>query len=481
MQALRGVSLELFPGEVHALVGENGAGKSTLVKILAGVHRPDTGELALQGKTVVLHGPRAARELGVAVIHQHPNVFPDLNVAENVFIGELPRTGLRAVDRGALRSRAKALFESLGVRLNTDLPLRGLSIADQQLVEIAKTLSQKARVVVMDEATASLSANEVERLFEIVHQLRQRGVAILFTSHRLDEVRVLADRITVLRDGQHVITSPANAITVSEIVRHMVGRNIESLFPKQRAAVRDTVLEVRGLSRGYAFRDITFAVRSGEIVGFAGLVGSGRSEIARAIFGIDPVDSGHVLISGQVVVIKSPDDARQHGIAYVPEDRHEQGLILDFSIASNISLPSLRRLSRFLVVDSRRERSLALDYMRKLDVRAKDASQIVSSLSGGNQQKVVIAKWLATTPILLILDEPTAGIDIGAKAEVHRIMSDLAAAGMAIVLISSELPELLSMADRILVLHEGRIADVMDHGDATQERVMLAATGQRVA
>jgi rhamnose transport system ATP-binding protein len=482
VQALRDVDLDLLPGEVHGLVGENGAGKSTLVKILAGVHQPDRGTLLLAGEERVLQGPAAARELGVAVMHQQPNLFPDLDVAENVFAGRLPRTWLGRVSWSRVHTEAEALFADLGVPLKVTTPVRGLPVADQQLIEIAKALSIEARVLVMDEPTAALSSREVERLFAIVRQLRRHGVAVLFVDHRLEEVFDLCDRVSVLRDGRRVITAPVAALSPAETIRHMVGRRIDSLFPKEHAEIGEVALEVRRLARAGVFRDISFEVRRGEILGLAGLVGAGRTEVARALFGIDPPDGGEIRIGGRLIEIASPGDAIRHGLAYVPEDRHDQGLVLGFSIAANISLPLVARLSRLLgSIDHRRERALADGYAERLQVRATGVDQAVDGLSGGNQQKVVIARWLAVDPAILILDEPTRGIDIGAKAEVHRIVSGLAAAGMAIVLISSELPEILGMADRVVVLHEGRVTATLSRAEATQERIMAAATGQEGA
>ncbi len=477
VQALTDVDVALFANEVHALVGENGAGKSTLVKILAGIHHPDAGRIQLSGEDLVLSGPAAARDLGIAVIHQHPNLFPDLTVAENVFVGRLPRNGVRGVDWGELNRTAQRLFENLGVKQSVSVPVRGLSVADQQLVEIAKSLSLDARVLVMDEPTASLSSHEVERLFTIIRQLRGRGVAILFVDHRMEEVFEIADRVSVLRDGRHVITAPINELNPAEAIRHMVGRRLETLFPKEQATIGEIALEVRGLTRRGVFSNASFQVRRGEILGLAGLVGAGRTEIARVLFGIDRADAGEVLVAGKHAEIKSPKDAMRLGIVYVPEDRHAQGLVLDFSIAANVSLPIVERLSRLLVVDRVQERQIATDYSKQLQVRSTGVEQVASGLSGGNQQKVVLAKWLATKPTVLLLDEPTQGVDIGAKAEVHRIISQLAGQGMAIVLISSELLEVLGMADRIVVLHEGRVAAEFARDDATQERVMAAATG----
>jgi len=345
VQALADVDLELCANEVHALVGENGAGKSTLVKILAGIYRPDAGHVKLNGRELAISGPAEARHLGIAVIHQHPNLFPDLTVAENVFVGRLPRNRVRGVDWGELNQTAERLFANLGVKQSVSVPVRGLSAADQQLVEIAKALSTDARVLVMDEPTAALSSREVERLFAIIRQLKARGVAILFVDHRIEEVFEIADRVSVLRDGRHVITARISELTPGDAIRHMVGRRLETLFPKERATIGGVALEVRGLARSGVFADVSFQVRRGEIVGLAGLVGAGRTEVARVLFGIDHASAGEVLVDGKHADIKSPTDAMRLGIVYVPEDRHEQGLVLDFSISANVSLPIIRTVS----------------------------------------------------------------------------------------------------------------------------------------
>jgi rhamnose transport system ATP-binding protein len=475
-QALDGVSLELAAGEVHALVGENGAGKSTLVKILAGVHQPDSGTILLDGEPIQIHGPAHARALGIAVVHQEPRLFPDLTVAENVFIGHAPSGRLGSIDWGATSRAAKALFKELDVQFDVGAPVRGLSMADQQLIEIAKSLSVEARVLILDEPTASLSAHEVERLFTIVRRLRARGVAVLFVSHRLDEVFDLCDRATVFRDGRHVITTPTIELTTADLVRHMVGRSV-SLFPKVETPIGEVLLEVDGLTRAGVFRDVSFSVRAGEILGFAGLVGAGRTEVARVLFGIDQPDGGTVTLDGRPVTFASPSAAMTAGIAYLPEDRHQEGLVLDFTIAQNVTLPILPRLFPRFLVNSSTERTVADDYTEQFNVKMTSVEQMVGALSGGNQQKVVLAKWLASKPRLLILDEPTRGIDIGAKVEVHRIISELAASGLGIILISSDLPEVLAMSDRIVVLHEGRLTAEISRAAATEEAVMFAATG----
>jgi rhamnose transport system ATP-binding protein len=476
-QALDDVSLELRPGEIHGLVGENGAGKSTLVKILAGVHQPDAGSVGLDGEPVVLHGPAQARELGIAVVHQEPRLFPDLTVAENVFLGHAPRGPVGTIDWGAMRRASSSIFAGLGVRMDPGAIVRGLSMADQQLIEIAKALSIEARVLILDEPTASLSVHEVERLFAIVRQTRDRGVAVLFVSHRLDEVFELCDRATVLRDGKHVVTAATKDLTPADLIRHMVGRAV-SLFPKVESPIGDVLLQVDGLARGEAFRDVSFTVRAGEILGLAGLVGAGRTEVARVLFGVDRADAGEIRLAGEPVSFNSPSAALAAGIAYVPEDRHQDGLVLDFPIGSNVTLPILPRLFPRLFIGGSKERAIGKRYIDQLRIRATGVDQLASALSGGNQQKVVLAKWLASEPRVLILDEPTRGIDIGAKVEVHRIISELAASGLAIMLISSDLPEVLAMSDRILVLHEGAVTAEIARADATEEAVMYAATAQ---
>ena len=478
--ALTDVSLDLRAGEIHALVGENGAGKSTLVKILAGVHAPDSGTILLDGASVHIPNPMAARSLGIAVVHQEPKLFPDLSVAENVFAASPPQGRLGSIDWGDMRRSAEGLFEELDVRIDVRSPVRGLSMADQQLIEIAKALSVDASVLILDEPTASLSAHEVERLFAIVRRTRDRGVAVLFVSHRLNEVFALCGRATVLRDGRHVITAETSGLTTADLVRHMVGRSV-TLFPKGDAHVGEVLLEVHDLAGAGTFRDVSFSVRAGEILGFAGLVGAGRTEIAQVLFGIDRRSAGEVHLEGRLVDFASPSEALRAGIAYVPEDRHQAGLVLDFSIAENVTLPILPRLFPRLFVRRATERTLADGYAAQLNVRATSVDQLVQALSGGNQQKVVIAKWLATRPRVLILDEPTRGVDIGAKVEVHRIINDLAASGLGIILISSDLPEVLAISDRIIVLHEGRVTAEISRAEATEERVMFAATGQAAA
>ena len=478
VQALRDVHLDLFAGEAHGLVGENGAGKSTLAKILAGVHAPDTGTMSLDGVPVTFSGPAAARAAGIAVIYQEPTLFPDLSVAENIFMGRQPLRSLRRVDRAAMRRLAVDLFTRLGVRLDPDRPARGLSIADQQLVEIAKALSFDARVLVMDEPTAALSGVEVERLFSVTQSLRRAGAAVLFISHRFNEVFALCQRITVMRDGAWVSTDPIGHVGVDQIVRRMVGREVSSLYPKLETDPGDVLLDVRGLTRHGVFNGVSFQVRSGEIVALAGLVGAGRSEVVRAVFGIDRYDEGEVRVVGRRLPPGSPAAAIAAGLALVPEDRRQQGLVMDLSVERNATLARRWPLSRFGLLGRAAERAEADTWTRRLYVKSAGLANPVSTLSGGNQQKVVLAKWLATTPRVLLVDEPTRGIDVGTKAEVHHLLSQLAADGVAVLMVSSELPEVLGMADRVLVMHEGRLVADLAGDRATEETVMFAATGQ---
>jgi rhamnose transport system ATP-binding protein len=478
VQALVDGSITLFAGEAHALVGENGAGKSTLVKILAGVYQPDSGTLAIDGQPVVLNGPTAARDAGISIIYQEPTLFPDLTVAENIFMGRQPlRTG-RRIDRPAMNHSANEIFTRLGVALDPQRQARGLSIADQQIVEIAKALSSHANVLVMDEPTAALTPVEVERLFEVIRALRREGAAVLFISHRLEEVFAICQRVTIMRDGRFVRTAAVGDITVDEIIRSMVGRDLDLLFPKTQVAVGEVVLQVEQLSREGVLHDISFSVRRGEIVALAGLVGAGRSEVARAIFGIDRRSAGVVTVRGQVLPNGSPLASMAAGVALVPEDRRQQGLVMDLGIDRNIALASLARLSRFGLISRTRERDLAATWANRLQLKFGRLTNAVSTLSGGNQQKVVLSKWLARDPALLIIDEPTRGIDVGTKAEVHRILDGLVADGLAVLMISSELPEVLGMADRVLVMREGRITAELSRAEASEDLVMRAATGQ---
>ncbi len=477
VRALVDGDIALYPGEVHGLVGENGAGKSTLVKILAGVHRPDAGRLLLDGEEAIFDNAKQSQAAGIAIIFQEPTLFPDLSVAENIFVGMQPLKRFRRIDARRMRREAAAVFQQLGVRIDPDRLARGLSIADQQLVEIAKALTANARVIVMDEPTAALTTTEVEQLFRIVETLRARGNAILFVSHRLEEIFSLCQRVTVMRDGRHVLTQPIGELTVQSVIRAMVGRDMSALFPKVPSEAGDVVLRVERLTREGVFTDVSFEVRSGEIVALAGLVGAGRTEVARAIFGIDRWDAGSVEIDGRRLPPGSPTAAMAAGIGLVPEDRRQQGLVMDFSIERNVALASLGTVRRAGIIPRGAERRFARDWALRLQLKYARLTNPVWTLSGGNQQKVVLAKWLARRPRLLIVDEPTRGIDVGTKAEVHRLLSELASQGVAVLMISSELPEVLGMADRIVVLFEGRVTREFARADADEDAIMSAATG----
>jgi rhamnose transport system ATP-binding protein len=477
VQALVDGHIDLLAGEVHGLVGENGAGKSTLVKILAGVHRPDRGRLVVGGEEAIFDTAKQSQAAGIAIIFQEPTLFPDLSVAENIFVGQQPLKRFRRIDGRRMRREAAVLFDQLGVRLDPDRLARGLSIADQQLVEIAKALTSNARVIVMDEPTAALTTTEVERLFAIVETLRARGNAVLFVSHRLEEIFAICQRVTVMRDGRHVLTKAIEELTTQSIIRAMVGRDMAALFPKQEVEPGRVVLRVDRLTREGVFTDISFEVRAGEIVALAGLVGAGRTEVARAVFGIDRWDAGSVEVEGKALPPGSPTAAMAAGIGLVPEDRRQQGLVMDFSIERNIALASLGEIRRGGLLPRGAERTFARDWAFRLQLKYSKLTNPVWTLSGGNQQKAVLAKWLARRPKLLIVDEPTRGIDVGTKAEVHRLLSELAGEGIAVLMISSELPEVLGMADRVVVLFEGRITREFTRAEATEDAIMHAATG----
>jgi rhamnose transport system ATP-binding protein len=476
--ALRSGSLRVVVGSIHALVGENGAGKSTLVKVVAGVHRRDSGDFRLDGEPVDFHSTAESKNAGVAVIYQEPTLFPDMSVTENIFMGRQPLGRGRRIDRAAMYAEAESLFTRLGVHIDPRRPAAGLSIADQQIIEIAKAISVDAKVLIMDEPTAALSGVEVERLFAVARSLRDEGRALVFISHRFDEVFELCDTVTVMRDGAYISTARIAETTVDKIVAAMVGREVADLFPKTLCAVGEPVLQVEGLSSTGVFHGVTFEVRTGEIVGLAGLVGAGRSEIARAVFGVDGYESGSVRIKGKPVPRNDPRAAIKAGAAFIPEDRRKQGLVIDSSVARNVAGVMRQGLAKAGLLTAGMENRAAAPWAGRLQVKTGSLDSKASTMSGGNQQKVVIAKWLATNPSLLIIDEPTRGIDVGTKAEVHRLLSELAGQGLGILMISSELPEVLGMADRVLVVCEGRITADISREDATPEAVMYAATHQ---
>jgi rhamnose transport system ATP-binding protein len=465
VHALRSVSFELLQGEVHALIGENGAGKSTLIKVITGAVTPDSGTLTIAGQIVHHNTPAVARSLGVAAVYQQPSLFPDLTVAENIALA-LESGGLwRKVDWRARDQQARELLARTRCEIRPDRLVSTLSMPEQQIVEIAKAIGAKARILILDEPTASLTEPEVEALFRVVRSLRAEGVGIIYISHRLEEIATVADRVTVLRDGQSIATRPIADVSRAELIRLIVGREVSAIFPKRDVPIGEVVLECAGLG-----------VRAGEILGIAGLVGSGRTEWAESIFGLRPA-RGDVVLRGKRVRIESPADAIRLGVGYVPEDRRQHGVVLEMPIAANACLANLPAVSRRGMLDSGRERELASGYVKRLQIKTSSLYAEAGSLSGGNQQKVALARWLAIQPSVLILDEPTQGVDVGSKSEIHRLMVDLAGQGVAIIMISSELPEILGMSDRIAVMHAGSVAAVLARRDATQDRILALALG----
>jgi rhamnose transport system ATP-binding protein len=479
VQALKGVSFDLRAGEVHALVGENGAGKSTLIKVLSGALHPDTGEILLHGEPLVENSPAKARALGISVIYQQPALFPALTVAENIALAAESGAPWHRVNWRTRRSHAAELLKRIGSAVSPDTRAGDLSMPEQQMVEIAKALDASARVLIMDEPTASLGEQDAANLFRLVDELRSKGTAIIYISHRFEELFRLADRVTVLRDGNSVETRAMSAVTSADLIRMMVGRELDTVFPKHETTLGATAFEVRQVScRRLGVKNASLAIRSGEILGLAGLVGSGRTQLAEALFGLAPLDSGQVLLDGQPLAIQSPADAVNAGIAYVPEDRRRHGVILDLSIAVNSTLASLRKISDAKgFLNSAAERQLANDSIAKLGVKAPSAGALARNLSGGNQQKVALARWLMTDPKVLILDEPTQGIDVGAKSEIYHLMGKLAAGGLAILMISSETPEILGLSDRVAVMAKGEIVGVLDRAEATPQLILEMALG----
>lgn len=476
VRALKNVSFELLSGEVHALVGENGAGKSTLIKVISGAHQPDSGTLTVANRRVDENTPILARELGIAVIYQRPALLPDLTVAENIALGLEKPAVTRIIRWRVRREQAKQLLARVGATIDPDAIVHSLSMPEQQLVEIAKALGANARVLILDEPTASLSDREVDKLLTVIRELRAQQVGIIYISHRLEELAEVADRVTVLRDGATVGTWQMKDVDRGQLIRLMVGREIAAIFPKQTVELGEPKLRVKDLGcSGSGVHGVNFVVRAGEIVGLAGLVGAGRTELARVLFGLTPADAGTIELCGSPLQIRTPSEAAHLGIAYVPEDRRRHGAILDMPITANVTLAVLNQIAKWGCIDFRRERAVAAEYVRRLGIKTASLDMPVGNLSGGNQQKVAIARWLATSPMLLILDEPTQGIDVGAKAEIHRLMGDLVKKGMAILMISSELSELLGMSDTIAVMHNGTVTGILDRSDATQENVLALA------
>ncbi len=482
VQALSNVDLELAPGEVLALVGENGAGKSTLMKILSGAYRKDAGRIFVNGQEVEISGPSHAQQLGIAIIYQEFNLAPNLSAAANIFIGREPRRGPGRlfVDRRRMETEAQKLLDRIGARISASTLVRNLSVAERQMVEIAKALAVDARIIIMDEPTSALGEDEVENLFQVIQTLKAQSIGVIFITHRLEEIFRVADRVVVLRDGARVGGMPIQEATPEKIIQLMVGRDVGDLFQKKKAEIGAPLLEVRGLTRRGVVENVSFTLRRGEILGFAGLVGAGRTETVRMIFGADPKDAGEIFIDGKPVMIESPRDALAAGIGFVPEDRSNYGLVLSLSVLENIVLPSLNRHTRLgVLLDRMGLLRTAQEFVNKLNIRVAHLRQKAMFLSGGNQQKTVVAKWLALRPRILIMDEPTRGIDVGAKAEIHALMSQLAQEGVGIIMVSSELPEILGMSDRILVMSEGKVAAILDREEATQELIMAYASGER--
>jgi inositol transport system ATP-binding protein len=485
VRALDGVDIEVRPGEIHALLGENGAGKSTLLKILSGAQQPDSGTITFSGEDVTLTTPHDAQNLGIVTIYQEFTLAPNMSIAENVFIGREPGIGV-FVNWRKMIAETRAITQQLGLELKPTAMVRDLNVAEQQMVEIARALSMQSRLIVMDEPTSALSSSEVEKLFRIVRDLKAQGLSIIFVTHRLEEVMELCDRYTVLRDGRQVGTGVVAETTIDDIIRLMVGREVSALFAgRTDASAGDVALRVEGLSRRGNTQDqnatvlagVSFEVRTGEILGIAGLVGAGRTEVARAIFGADAFDTGRIFVNGAEVHMRSPRSAIRHGIGLVPEDRKQQALFLSLAVRTNLSIAAQGRISRWgIFVDDAAERALVEEYRKTLNIRMASQGQLVANLSGGNQQKVVLARWLALQPKVLIVDEPTRGIDVGAKVEVHNLLFEMARSGIAIIAISSELPEILAISDRIVAMREGRVTGTINRDQATEERLMAMMT-----
>ena len=476
-KVLGGVNLHVRPGEVHALMGENGAGKSTLMNILTGIHRADAGTIMVDGKEVTFKNNKDAEEHGIAFIHQELNIWPNLSVLENLFLMNQPKTKFGTIDFKKMREMAEAKCQEIGIDLPLDEIAGECSVGQQQMTEITRSLMLDAKTVIMDEPTAALTERETDRLFEVMKKLKNKGVSIIYISHRMEEVFANCDTITVMRDGQTISSRPTEETNMDQIVGDMVGRVMSEYYPARTNVPGDEIFRVEGFTQPGVFRDISFNLRKGEILGVAGLMGAGRTEIMRAIFGVDPHESGKLYFEGKEIHIKNPRDAIRHGFGFITENRKTEGLILDFSIERNIALPSEERLAQSHVINDKKEFDFSSELSKRLGVKAQDINLPASTLSGGNQQKVVIAKWVGMHPKLLILDEPTRGIDIGAKKDIYDLMNELTARGVSIIMVSSELPEVIGMSDRILVIHEGRAAGIVEHKDATQTRIMTLATG----
>lgn len=477
VQALDQVSVSFFPGEVHAIIGENGAGKSTLIKIIGGVYQKDGGKIKIKGKECLFSDVNQAKKSGISVIHQELSLIPDLSVAENLCLGREPRLGNSGfINKRAMRKMAKRILGTMGLKIDLDVIIRNLSTADRQMIEIARAVSQKAMFVIMDEPTTSLSSREIGTLFKIIKKLKNNGVCVIYVSHILSEVLEIADRITVLKDGCFVRTLSASEAKENLLVKLMVGREIKDYFSRKEKTIGGIVLEVRNLTRDPYFSDISFILRKGEILGISGLVGSGRTELIRSIFAADQFDKGEIILINKKVAFKSPEEAIKNGFGFVPEDRRLQGLILEASVKYNISLPSISATAKFGFVNTTWEQKICEKYVKKLKIRIPTFNSLTRSISGGNQQKIVVAKWLAATSKIMLLNEPTRGIDVNSKSELYSLMNSFTKEGGSIIMVSSELPEILGVADRILVIREGKLTANIDRKDATEEKIMMLAS-----
>jgi len=476
-QVLTGVDFDLLNGEVHALMGENGAGKSTMMNVLTGLHARDNGKITIDGTETYFKNPKEAEQSGVTFIHQELNIWPDMTVLENLFIGKERKNTFGFLKTAEMKALANKQFERLSVSIRLDKEAGSCSVGEQQMIEIAKALMTEAKVIIMDEPTAALTEREISKLFDVISSLKKEGVSIVYISHRMEEIFSICDRITVMRDGKTVDTKAIAATNFDEVVRKMVGRELTDRFPTRNQSLGETVLEVKGLTKSGYFEDINFSVRAGEIVGVSGLMGAGRTEIMRTIFGLDSSESGEIWLNGKKVHIKTPVQAVKLGIGFITEDRKDEGLILDFSIKDNIVLPTLASFAPKGIIREKSETDFVNMLIKRLTVKAESKDIAVGRLSGGNQQKVVIAKWVGIGPKLLILDEPTRGVDVGAKREIYQLMNELTERGVAIIMVSSELPEILGMSDRILVVHEGKVNGELLKENATQEKIMTLATG----
>ncbi|MCM3718404.1 sugar ABC transporter ATP-binding protein [Fictibacillus phosphorivorans] len=476
-QVLSGVDFELQEGEIHALMGENGAGKSTIMNILTGLHKRDSGTILIDEQEKYFDNPKEAEKHGIAFIHQELNVWPEMTVLENLFIGKELRTTFGLLKTKEMKALANEQFDKLAVNIPLDKQAGLCSVGQQQMIEIAKALMTDAKVIIMDEPTAALTEREIEKLFEVINALRKEGVSIVYISHRMEEIFAICDRITVMRDGKTVDTTLISDTNFDEVVRKMVGRELTDRFPERHSSVGKMMLEVKNASRNGVFENVSFSVKSGELVGIAGLMGAGRTEIMRALFGLDKLDSGEIWLDGKKIEIKNPSEAVKRGIGFITEDRKTEGLVLDFTIRDNMALPNLTSFSKKGFIDDKTENEFVDLLIKRLRIKTQSGETNAKDLSGGNQQKVVIAKWIGIGPKVLILDEPTRGVDVGAKREIYQLMNELTDRGVAIIMVSSELPEVIGMSDRILVVHEGKISGELSKNEATQEKIMTYATG----